>query len=115
MVSVDVVSFFTTVPISLALQIINTINTKWSEIGRIHTTLDKGMFFEGQTLCLRNNYFQYRGDTYSHVEDSALVSSLSPIVAEIVLDTLFDDIEARFKDRVLYLSLIHISEPTRPY
>ena len=64
MVSFDLVSLFTNVPVSLLLEV---IEEKLNELAGIYTTLDKKMFFEGLALCLRSSYCQYKGTICSQI------------------------------------------------
>ena len=93
--------------------------------------MNRGKFEEILLFCLTSGYCQYQGEIYSQKNGLAIGSALSPIIAELVLDHLFKEIDRVFKtdeikfrikyaddsffilrsdvfDEVLNLSLIHI-------
>ena len=90
-VSFDVVALFTSILVSLAVDI---IKERWNELGNTFTALDVTLFFEILTFCLEKGYCQYEGTTYLQIDGVAMGSPLSPIIAEIVLDKVFDHIDS---------------------
>jgi hypothetical protein len=97
LVSFDVVSLFTNVPVSLAIEV---IDQRWNHISN-YTSLSKDMFFEALKFCLTNGYCKYDNVYYAQVEGVAMGSPLSPIVAEIVLDNLFRTINEKNEVRFI--------------
>ena len=85
LVSLDAVSLFTSIPVSLALHI---IEEKWTVISN-YTSLNKEMFFNALKFCLSKGYCKYDDTYYAQIEGVAMVGPLSFIAAEFVLDKLF--------------------------
>ena len=61
MVSFDVISLYTNIPIDLAMQ---SITEKWSHI-KNHTTIPRNEFIEATKLCLSSTFFQFENNFYS--------------------------------------------------
>ncbi|XP_055714989.1 uncharacterized protein LOC129809198 [Phlebotomus papatasi] len=81
LVSLDVVSLFTYVPIELALQ---EVDRRFHEI-EDHTTLEKEELARLVSFCLTSGYFLYKGGSYVQLDGVAMGSPISPIVADIVM------------------------------
>lgn len=88
LISLDVTSLFTNVPIELALQ---CIEDRWNEI-EPHTLLPKDEFCKGVRLCLESTYFVHRGQFFKQIEGVAMGSPISPIVANLVMEKLESDV-----------------------
>lgn len=84
LVSLDVVSLFTSIPVDLAL---NIIDSKWHLLEE-HTGLEKGNFMQLLDHCLRNSYFIFEGKFYNQNQGLAMGNPLSPIIADIVMSEL---------------------------
>ena len=85
LISFDVKSLFTKVPIDLSLQIIdrrlredNTLSDR--------TTLDPPTITMLTELCLRTTYFQYGNEFFEQKDGAAMGSPLSPVVANIFME-----------------------------
>jgi len=96
MVSFDVVSLFTNIPIYLAIK---SIMMKWDVIKET-TKIPKNIFLKILKFCLsENNYFSYDGDIYNQVYGLPMGNPLSPIIANIVMDviikTTMEDLEKK--------------------
>jgi hypothetical protein len=74
LVSFDVVSLFTNVPVRESVEIISEL-----------TGLPKG-FPKLIEFCLRNSYFLYNGTYYGQVEGAAMGSPLSPVIANLFME-----------------------------
>ncbi|XP_026747573.1 uncharacterized protein LOC113508689 [Trichoplusia ni] len=77
MVSFDITSLFTNVPVDEVIQIITTL------LGG--TTLPTG-YVESITYCLKSGYFLWRGDFYLQIDGVAMGSPLAPVVANIFME-----------------------------
>lgn len=84
LVSLDIVSLFTNIPINLAVAV---IGKKWGEI-KEHSTLDKRAFIKGVQICLNSTCFEFEGSFYKQIFGIAMGSPISPVVANLVLEHL---------------------------
>ena len=84
MVSFDVVSLFTRVPVSEALRVIEDLLADDDTL-RYWITLLPADIVSLSRLCLTTTYFQFGGDFYEKVEGVAMGSPLSPVVANIYM------------------------------
>lgn len=87
MVSLDVVSLFTNIPIDLAL---NSVDKKWKLI-KDYTNLPKNEFILAAKLCLNSTYFQYNDKIYKQIFGTAMGSPLSAVIANLVMEDLEQD------------------------
>ena len=88
LVSYDVVSLFTNIPVHTAIKI---ILDKWNTI-KEKTKMSKTQFLEILNFCLKdNNYFIYNGTYYHQTFGMPMGNPLSPTIADIVMDNLFDE------------------------
>lgn len=102
-VSFDVVSLFTNIPIHLA---INNILDKWETLKQ-HTTIKKTQFLRLLQFCLtENNYFTYDNRFYHQTYGMPMGNPLSPTIADIVLDTLLDDVLEKLKRKNIEIKFI---------
>jgi len=83
-----VVSLFTNIPANLA---IDSINNRWNFI-EIHTTIPKSEFISLVTLILSSTYFTFNDNIYKQSHGTPMGSSLSPIIANIVMQDLEESI-----------------------
>jgi len=121
MVSFDVVSLFTKVPIPETINYIQRClasNTTWKD----KCTLTEESLLQMLLLCTQNNYFTWNNDIYKQIEGTPMGSPLSPILANLFLhsleteiiprnihikfwkryiDDIFAIIRSRFKDKIL--------------
>lgn len=89
MVSFDVVSLFTSIPVTLAL---DTIKSLWPSL-QSHTQLTRSVLLEGLSIVLNNCYIQVNNldDTssiYKQKSGLAMGSPLSGVLADMVMDTI---------------------------
>ena len=91
-VSFDVVSLFTSVPVKLAKKV---ILDQWSKI-KVCTNLNKKEFQNLLNLCLDSAYCQFENEFYIQIDGLPMGSSLSPVVADLVLDRLFQNLKQFF-------------------
>lgn len=87
LVSFDVVSLFPSIPVDLALRI---IEEKWSIIEK-YTNINKSLFIDILKFCVEENrYFKYEDKIYVQQRGLPMGSPASPIVADIVMEELLD-------------------------
>ncbi|XP_072745804.1 uncharacterized protein [Anoplolepis gracilipes] len=84
MISLDVSSLFTNVPKELVL---STIEKRWNNISSA-TSLCLSQFIHVVELILDSTSFSFNGQFYEQIFGSPMGSSLSPILADIVMDDL---------------------------
>jgi len=84
LVSFDVVSLFTNVPIDMALEI---IKEKWFHI-QTHTNLPQNEFFLAIKFVLESTYFHFNNRVYKQTYGAPMGSPLSPVVADLILQKL---------------------------
>ncbi|KAJ8919254.1 hypothetical protein NQ315_003837, partial [Exocentrus adspersus] len=85
LVSFDVVSLFTNVPVDKTLSIVkNKLENDSSFKDR--TKLNVTAFMELLTLCIKTTYFQLENDFYQQDFGMAMGSSLSPIKSNIFME-----------------------------
>jgi hypothetical protein len=86
LVSFDVVSLFTNVPIEESLQIIKSkLDTYLEKIQ--HFNLKIEVIMELLEVCMRTTYFQVDDKFYEQKEGMAMGSPLSPVVSNIFMET----------------------------
>jgi hypothetical protein len=85
LVSYDVVSLFTNVPVEEALQV---IRNKLHNVDKLaeRSVLQIEAIIELLQVCLRTTYFQLEDKFFQHKDDMAMGSSLSPIVSSIFME-----------------------------
>lgn len=101
LISLDVVSLFTNIKIDLALDL---IDNKF-ELIRPHTDIPKLNFIEILSFCLKSGYFSFNNKFYKQIDGIAMGSPLSPIIANIVMEALLDDISRSVSFNILFLKL----------
>ena len=85
MVSFDVVSLFTNVPIQESIQIIQLLLQRDEELEN-RTELSVERVSNLLELCLSSRYFCYRGFFYTQKEGAAMGSPVSPIIANLYME-----------------------------
>ena len=83
-VSLDVVSLFTSIPVDLALEVIDhrlESNPSWQE----NTNLTKDQVVELTRYVLKNSYLSYEGTMYHQTFGCAMGSPVSAVIAELVM------------------------------
>ena len=86
MVSYDVRALFTSVPIQPALQVIEKFLKEDPDL-QSRTTMSTKHIMDLLEFCLRSTYFTYRGKFYEQVEGAAMGSPMSPIVANLYMES----------------------------
>ena len=86
MVSFDVVSLFTNMPVDDALRSISTLLSNDDTLEE-RTTFRAGGICHLTELCLRATYFQFGDQFFEQVDGAAMGSLLSPIVANLYMET----------------------------
>lgn len=83
-ISLDVVSLFTNIPTTL---ILDAIKEEWTTIS-LRTKIPMTEFLELISFCLNEGYFKFKDTYYKQIWGTAMGSSLSPVVANLVMDKL---------------------------
>ena len=83
--SYDVTPLFTSVPIDLALNIIKDLFEKDGKLND-RTVLSVLNIVELLGFCLHNTYFSFQNKFYEQVEEVAMSSPVSPIVANLYME-----------------------------
>ena len=85
MVSYDVRALFTSVPIQPALEVIEKLLKEDQDLQK-RTTMSTKHIMDLLEFCLRSIYFNHRGKFYEQVEEAAMGSPISPIVANLHME-----------------------------
>ncbi|XP_017467171.1 PREDICTED: uncharacterized protein LOC108359711 [Rhagoletis zephyria] len=90
LVSFDVVSLFPSIPVDLAIEI---IDSKWSLI-KEHTSLTRELFLTTLKYCTKENRcFKYNDKIYEQKSGMPMGSPASPVIADIVMEELLNEFE----------------------
>ena len=87
MISFDVVSLFTNVPVAGALDTISALLEN-DDSFEDHTTIPAADICNLAELCLRSTYFQFQDRFFEQVEGTAMGSPLSPVIANLFMEAL---------------------------
>lgn len=88
LVSFDVISLFTNVPVNLALKI---IKEKWSIIEK-YTQIPETLFMNMLTLCIKDTrYFKYDDKVFEQLKGLPMGCPASPVIADIVMEELLKE------------------------
>ena len=87
MVSFDVVSLFTKVPVAEALEVISH-RLQEDETLDERTSLPPTEICQATEICLRSTYFQFGESFFKQREGAAMGSPLSPVIANIFMESL---------------------------
>ena len=83
-VSFDVISLFTSIPIGMAIDIVQRKLEK-SDDWKNHTQLTKGQILDLLSFLIHNSYFIFEGTQYHQVSGCAMGSPVSAVIAELVM------------------------------
>lgn len=84
LISLDVVSLYTNVPVDLAIE---CIRERWCELEE-HTALTLDEFIKGIQFCLNTTYFNFENQTFKQTFGTAMGSPISAVVANLVMEKL---------------------------
>ena len=84
LISLDVVSLFTNIPVDLALE---SISNRWNDIGA-SCDIPRDEFMIAIRFVLNSTFFTFNGICYQQTFGTPMGSPLSPIVADITLQDL---------------------------
>ena len=105
LVSFDVKSLFTSIPLQLALDCTETaINNSTLQL-----PLPTNDLMDLLNLCLTSTYFQYNGKHYKQLHGTAMGSPVSVVVAEIVMQNIEEQALATYK-RTIPLWLRYVDD-----
>lgn len=82
LVSFDVVSLYTNIPIELAIK---SIKEKWNLIKNF-TAIPEKEFIEATKLCLNSTFFQFNNQFFSQIYGVAMGSPISATIANLVME-----------------------------
>ena len=85
MVSFDVKALFTSVPVQPAISIIKKLLEKDQTLQQ-RTTMSVNNISCLLEFCLKSTYFTYQGQHFQQLEGAAMVSPISPIVANLFME-----------------------------
>ena len=85
MVSFDIKSLFTNVPVEEALQVVNKRLCEDETLPE-RTPLESQQVTHLLELCLKTTYFSFRGEFYQQKDGAAMGSPVSPVVANIYME-----------------------------
>ena len=100
-VSLDVVSMFTSIPLDLAISL---IMERWDNELSILTNVPKVLFEEILLFVLQNGYFVYRDKIVKQTNGLAMGDPLSPIICDIVLDSIFHKIREHYNNYLKFMA-----------
>ena len=84
-ISYDVKALFTSVPIQPVLNIIKNKLENDQQLQQ-RTSMSVSQITSLLEYCLRSTYFAFQGEYYEELEGAAMVSPLSPIIANIYME-----------------------------
>ena len=84
LVSFDVVSFFTKIPVELAIEVVIKRLTEDVSLER-RTSLPVDFLIDLFSLCLNTTYFLYDGTYYQQVFGTAMGAPVSAVIANLVM------------------------------
>ena len=87
MLSFDVVSLFTAIPVKKACEYIQN-KLDCDESLHLRTNLDTTDIISGLNFVLSNNYFVYNDSIYKQIHGCAMGSPVSPVVANLCMEAL---------------------------
>ena len=99
LVSLDVTSLFTNIPIEL---VVNSIKRRWQSISNF-CSLTLNEFLELTRFVFDTTYFAYNGHFYKFLIGTPMGATISPIIAQYVMDDLLDDCIAKLPFHLPYL------------
>jgi hypothetical protein len=106
-VSFDVTSLFTKVPIPETTLIIQQGLEEYQDLAST-TKLLPNEIMKLLKLCLSSTYFKFQNNYYGQIEGTAMGSPLSPIVAELFLQNMENEIIA--SDRSIYFWVRYVDD-----
>nr|XP_021206294.2 uncharacterized protein LOC110385892 [Bombyx mori] len=88
LISLDVVSLFTNVRRDLILKV---IEETWDNMKHL-VKIPKSVLVDLITFCYDSSYFVYQGEFYAQMESSSMGNPASPVIANIVMNYVIDQI-----------------------
>lgn len=100
LVSLDVISLFTKIPKELVYL---ALDKNWFKIKK-HTTLPKNEFIRGIKMIMENCTFSFNGTIYEQIFGSPMGSPVSPVLADLVMEMLEDEVLKKLNFRLPFYS-----------
>jgi len=98
MVSFDVVSLFTKIPVDLAVQVARQRLERWDGLKDFtHWTVED--ICKGLQMCLEATHLTFRGKHFKQIFGTAMGSPVSAVVANLVMEDVEERAMASFADR----------------
>ena len=98
MASLDIVALYPSVPYELVKEI---IKKRWKDIHK-HTKMNLTEFLKGLEVLMNSLYFQFNELFYQQIDGMPIGLSVSPILADIVLQDLESDYLLRYKKSISF-------------
>ena len=98
MLSFDVKSLFTNVPYD---KVVERIQEKWKNIER-GTKIPLQEFLKRLCMCMDGTYFSYDGNIYKQKYGTAMVSSISMVLADIIMNNIEEDFMKIYNQDVFF-------------
>lgn len=99
MISADVINLFNCVPVDVVR---NIIKNKWRHLAN-YTSLSEDIFFRSLDICLSSNIFRFQKDLFKQKRGVPIGGSLSPILADLVMDDIYKTILAQIKPKEIMI------------
>ncbi|XP_067634760.1 uncharacterized protein, partial [Eurosta solidaginis] len=107
LISFDVVSFFPSIPIQLALDV---IQEKWTTIKEF-TKIPKQLFMEIVQFCIKDNrYFKFNDNVYTQLKGLPMGSPTSPVIADIVMEKLLEKTMDKLEHKPRLLTKYYVDD-----
>lgn len=99
LISLDVSSLFTNIPRKLVLRI---VQDRWEQI-KNHTNIKKNAFIKLLNNCIDASMFMFEGSYYKQLFGMPMGSPLSPVLGDLVMELLLDDVIPRLSFEIQFL------------
>ena len=99
LISLDVISLFTNIPLNL---VVRTIEDAWEHISG-YCTIPQKIFLDIIKFIYTNCYFTFQDKFYKQIFGSPMGSPISPILAQLVMDSLLENCIGRLSFRIPFL------------
>ena len=98
MASFDIESMFNSIPIQLVLK---SIKKRWEKIKKF-TKLPQNEFLKGLDVLMNSLFFKYDDKYYKQVNGLPMGLSISPIIADIVIQDIEEHVLSKYKNYIVF-------------